>query len=147
MPRSGSRFWARIRLSTEGLRKGRPYFRQPSAMKPMSKSALWAARGRSPAKSRKARRASFWEGAPTSISSVMPVSMMISWDRIRPGAAKVLNRSAISPFFRRTAPISMMTSRFLFRPVVSMSKQTISSEKAASVSPWTTTRSSTSLMK
>lgn len=73
LPRSGSRFWARIRLSMEGLWKGMPYFRQPAAIKPMSKSALWAARGRSPAKARKARRASSWEGAPTSISSVIPV--------------------------------------------------------------------------
>ena len=54
----GSRFWARIRLSREVLSKGRPIFRQPAAIKPMSNSALWAARGRPAAKSRKALMAS-----------------------------------------------------------------------------------------
>ena len=55
---SGSRFWARISVSTEVFWKGIPYFRQPSAIKPISKSALWAAKGRSPTKARKALRAS-----------------------------------------------------------------------------------------
>ncbi len=129
LPSSGRRFWARIRLSTEALWKGMPYFRHPAEMKPMSNSALWAARGRSPAKSRNIRRASSWDGAPVSISSVMPVRRMISGLKIRSGDTKVLKVSVISPFFRITAPISMMTSRFLSRPVVSMSKQTISSAK------------------
>ena len=50
---SGRRFWARIRLSMEGLLKGIPYFSHPAAIKPISKSALWAARGRPPANSKK----------------------------------------------------------------------------------------------
>jgi len=131
----------------EGLVKGIPYFRHPAEIKPMSNSALWAARGRSPTKSKKARRASSWEGAPTSISSVMPVRWMISGLRMRPGATKVLKVSVTSPFFSTAAPISMITSRRLSRPVVSISKQTISWEKSWQGWPWTTTRSSTSLMK
>lgn len=86
-------------------------------------------------------------GAPTSISSVMPVRWMISGLKMRPGATKVLKVSVTSPFFSTAAPISMMTSRRLSRPVVSMSKQTISWEKSWQGWPWTTTRSSTSLRK
>ena len=90
--------------------------------------------------------ASAWEGAPRSISSVMPVSSVISRVRGRSGSAKVENCSATSPSRRTTAPISVITSRRRSRPVVSMSKQTISPVKSCSLSPWTTTRSSTSLM-
>ena len=91
--------------------------------------------------------ASAWEGAPSSIWSVMPVSSVISRVRGRSGSAKVENCSVISPFFSTTAPISVITSRRLSRPVVSMSKQTISPSKPWSPSPWMATRSSTSLMK
>ena len=44
--------------------KSIPYCFHPSRMNPTSNSALWAARGLSPAKSRKARMASSWLGAP-----------------------------------------------------------------------------------
>ena len=77
-PSSGRRFWARGRVSSQVGEKSMLYRLQPSRMKPTSNSALWAARGLSPAKSRKARMASSWLGAPRSISSVIPVSFMIS---------------------------------------------------------------------
>ena len=98
-----------------------------------------------PAKARNLQRL-LLGGGPSSISSVMPVRWMISGLRMRPGDTKGVEAVGDLPVFSTTAPISMMTSYFLFRPVVSMSKQTISSEKRASVCPWTTTRSSTSLM-
>lgn len=46
------------------------------------------------------------------------------------GFTKVWNVSVIFPFFSTTAPISVMASRVTFRPVVSMSKHTISSSKS-----------------
>lgn len=53
----------------------------------------------------------------------------ISGVRRRLGLTKVWNRSATSPLRSTTAPISVMASRSTFRPVVSMSKHTISSAK------------------
>ena len=120
-------------------RKSSPASAQPLRMKPMSNSALWAAKGRPPTNFKKAARASAGFGAPLSISSVMPVRPTISGVSRRPGSTKVWKRSAIPPSLSTTAPISVMASRSTRRPVVSMSKQTIS--------PWTAMRSSTSLMK
>ena len=48
------------------------------------------------------------------------------------GVYEGLKVSTISPFLSRTAPISVMASCVTLRPVVSMSKQTISSEKPMS---------------
>lgn len=124
-----------------------PSRRQPARMKLMSNSALWAARGRPFTKDRKAVRASLGEGASESMASVMPVRPMISGVRRRPGFTKVWNRSVTWPFFSTTAPISVMASRSTFRPVVSISKQTISSEKSWSWGPWTAMRSSKLLTK
>ena len=64
------------------------------------------------------------------MASVMPVRPMISGVRRRWGFTKVWNVSVIWPFFSTTAPISVMASVVTFRPVVSMSKQTISSSKS-----------------
>ena len=113
----------------------------------MSNSALWAASVRPSTKSKKARRASAGLGAPFSISSVMPVRPMISWGSFRPGSTKVWKRSRTSPFRSTTAPISVISSRVTLRPVVSMSKQTMSSSSGASPLPWTAMRSSRLLIK
>ena len=109
-----------------------PHFRQPARIKLISNSALCAASGAFPAKARNAVSASLSFGAPRSISSVMPVRPMISGVSRRSGSTKVWKVSTISPFLSRTAPISVMASCVTLRPVVSMSKQTISSEKPMS---------------
>ena len=128
-------------------RKGMPHCRQPAAMKPMSNSALWAARGRSPTKSRKARRASSWEGAPSSISSVMPVSSVISGVRGRSGSAKVEKLLGDLPVFQHhRADLGDDVP-----PVVQAGGLDVKADDLAVEglvrSPWTATRSSTSLMK
>ena len=71
--------------------------------------------------------ASAWLGAPTNISSVIPVSWTMLGASFRWGSTKVWNRSLTSPWSRTTAPISVMTSVSLLRPVVSRSKQTMGS--------------------
>ena len=89
-PKSGSRFCAKIRVSMEGLVNGRPIRAHPSAKKPMSNSALWAARGRSPTQSKKAFSASSWLGASATMESVMPVSSTMFRGMGRGGLTKVL---------------------------------------------------------
>ena len=96
---------------------------------------------------KKSARASLGGGASLSISSVMPVRPMISGVSRRPGFTKVWKRSVTSPSRSTTAPISVMASRSTRRPVVSMSKQTISPSRGMSWGPWTAIRSSTLLMK
>ena len=110
--------------------KSSPVLAQPARMKPMSNSALCAASGRPFTNFKNAVSASLSCGASASIASVMPVRPMISGVRRRFGFTNVWNRSVISPFFSTTAPISVIASRVTFRPVVSISKQTISSENA-----------------
>ena len=107
-----------------------PTFRHPARIKLMSNSALCAASTRPFTNCKKAVSASFRDGASASMASVMPVSPMISGVSRRPGFTKVWNVSVIFPFFSTTAPISVMASRVTFRPVVSMSKHTISSSKS-----------------
>ena len=99
-------------------------------MKLMSNSALWAASGLPFTNCKNAVSASFSWGASASMASVMPVRPMISGVNRRLGFTKVWNLSVISPFFSTTAPISVIASRRTFRPVVSMSKHTISSAKS-----------------
>ena len=98
-------------------------------MKLISKGALCAASGRPLTNFRKAVSASFRDGASASMASVMPVRPIISGVRRRWGFTKVWNVSVIWPFFSTTAPISVMASVVTFNPVVSISKQTISSSK------------------
>ena len=83
---------------------------QAAVTKPMSKSALWAQSGRPFTNSRNFGRISSIGGAPTSISSVIPVRSMIFGVSFRPGATNVWKVSSTSPRFMTTAPISMMTS-------------------------------------
>ncbi|CCY28793.1 unknown [Firmicutes bacterium CAG:114] len=146
LPSSGSRFWARGRVSRKVGVKAMPYLSHPARTKPMSNSALWAASGRPSTKARKARRASSWLGAPTSMSSVMPVSWTMLGASFRWGSTKVWNRSFTCPFSRTTAPISVITSSVRLRPVVSRSKQTMAPSRSWSWGPRTVRRSSTSLI-
>ena len=66
------------------------------------------------------------EGAPESISLVMPVSSVIFLGMTTPSSMKVSKRATTCPSTMRTAPISMMSQDSAFRPVVSMSKATYS---------------------
>lgn len=73
---------------------------------------------------------------------------MISGFMGRSGSTKVEKISSVTwPFFSTTAPISVITSRWASRPVVSKSKQTYSPEKGTSIVPRTVGMSSTSFWK
>ena len=67
--------------------------RTSARMNPVSKSELWATSTRSPTNSRNLGRTSSILGAPTSISSVMPVRSMIFFSSFCSGSTKVWNRS------------------------------------------------------
>ena len=145
LPRSGSRFCARISVSTNVGWNVRPRRSHAAATKPVSKSALCAQSGRSPTNSRNCGSASEMSGAPVSIASVMPVSSMIFGCNFRFGSTNIWNVSITSPRRMMAAPISMIVSCCELSPVVSRSNATNSWSKSKSRSPWTAMRSSTSL--
>ena len=143
--RSGSRSWLRARVSRNTGSKRRPWRRAVAFMKPVSKEALCATRGRPAAKAMKASSATFSSGAAATSASRMPVSSVISGGMGMPGFTKVLNSAMTSGPRNSTAPISVMRSVCAFRPVVSMSKAIYSVSRGRSERPCTAVLPSMSL--
>ena len=123
-----------------------PQRRMAVRKKPISKSALWATKISQPSqKWKNCSSASLSVGAPATISLVILVSRVISGEMAFSGSTKVSNESMIWPFSTLTAPISMMRSLALERPVVSRSNTIYRPSITASV--WPFTAGSMSLMK
>ncbi len=107
-------------------------------IKEVSKSALCAtSTAFSPQNLKKACSASFSFGAFFTISSVMLVSSVILLGICFSGSTNVSNESVISPFFMRTAPISVIRSEVGLSPVVSMSNDMNSPLKSRFSLPFT----------
>ncbi len=121
-------------VSTTAAATRRPVSRWTAVSRnPMSKRALCAASGASPANARKRRTASCCLGARRRSTSRSPVSRAIVGGSATRGSTRVSNVSAISSARTRTAPISHIRSRVADKPVVSRSKTT-SSASSISVS-------------
>ena len=107
-------------------------------MKDTSKFALCATKtGDSPQNSMNFSNADFCEGAPTNISSVIPVNSVVFGESFVRGSTNVQNSSTISWFFTLIAPISIILSLFALSPVVSRSKQMYSPSSFLSAFPVT----------
>ncbi len=92
----------------------------------MSKRALCATSGASPANARKRRTASSARGARRRSLGWIPVSAAMLAGSTTPGLTSVSNVSSTASARTRTAPISQMRSRLAESPVVSRSKTTSS---------------------
>ena len=113
----------------------------------MSNSALWAAKGRPSTKSRKARMASSWLGAPTSISSVMPVSWMMFGGQGALGIDKGLEALLHFPVFQDDRADLGDDLRLLVQACrLQVKADDGFVQVLVQAAPWTVRRSSTSLM-
>ena len=90
----------------------------------MSKEALWATSTAPSQNFAKAGITSIRCGLPRSMAVEMPVISVTRSGTGQPGSISSENSATSTPFSMRTAPISMIWSAWVLRPVVSTSSTT-----------------------
>ena len=101
-----------------------PILKQFSLINPTSKSVFWPTSIESPQNFKKSLITSSILGQSSTISFVIPVISVIFSDITISGLTSWLYSSVIFPFSTLTAPISVILSLYLDKPVVSKSNTT-----------------------
>ena len=104
--------------------KGMPAAWKARRKKAMSKLALCATSTAPSQNSANSGRTSCSARLSRSMAVVMPVISTTLSGTLRPGLMSSENSATSTPFSMRTAPISMISSAWVFRPVVSTSSTT-----------------------
>ena len=119
-------YWLRTRasVSTMGNWKGSPACLKALLKKDMSKLALWATSTAPSQNLANSGMTCISVRLPRSMALVMPVISTTRSGTGRPGSISSENSATSTPFSMRTAPISMISSVRVFRPVVSTSSTT-----------------------